>query len=216
MIKLSKTAKPTILVRNADAWTDDLMSYVNRGAIVPDSVKNRYNHPDIKRALTLETHGKCMYCEGFIGAVSYPHIEHFRPKTKYPDKTFEWDNLGLGCQVCNTNKNSVFDESLPYINPYFENPDDFFIFLGTMISQRPGCARAENMKTQLQLNRPELMEQRKEAIERVTNLVERYVAETKPVVKKMLKKNIEIELSPNKPYSRCVKSAVEQMTKEKW
>ena len=216
MIKLSKTAKPNILVQNADSWTKELMSYVHRGLKAPDTVKNRYNHPDVKGALTLETHGKCMYCEGFISAVSYPHIEHFRPKVKYPDKTFEWENLGLGCQVCNMNKGDEFDESLPYINPYYENPDDFFIFLGTMISQRPGCTRAENMKTQLQLNRPELMEQRKEAIERVSNLVERYVVETNPSVKQMLRKNIEIECGPSKAYSRCVKSAVEQMTGKKW
>lgn len=216
MIKLTKTAQPAILTQHADNWTRDLMSFVNRGEKAPDSVKNRYNHPDIKDALTHETHGKCMYCEGFIGAVSYSHIEHFRPKANYPDKTFEWENLGLSCQVCNMNKNDVFDELLPYINPYYENPDDFFIFLGTMVSQKPGCARAENMKTQLQLNRPELMEQREEAIEKVTNLVERYVAETNPSVKQMLRKNIEIEFDASKAYSRCVKSAVEQMTGEIW
>lgn len=216
MIKLSKTSKPNILVQNADAWTNELMSYINRGVNVPDAVKNRYNDIDVKRALSLETHGKCMYCEGFIGAVSYSHIEHFRPKARYPDKTFEWENLGLGCQVCNMKKGDKFDESLPYINPYFENPDDFFIFLGTMISQKPGCSRAENMKTQLDLNRPELMEQRKEAIDKVANLVERYIAETNPSVKQMLRKNIEIEFGPNKAYSRCVKSAVEQLTGEEW
>ena len=157
-----------------------------------------------------------MYCEGYIGAVSYPHIEHFRPKAIYPEKTFDWNNLGLGCQVCNTSKNDSFDESLPYINPYFEDPDDFFFFLGTMIMQKPGCARAENMKNQLKLNRPELMQQRQEAIDRVVNLIERYVGETNPAVKKMLRKNIEMEFSPDKPYSRYVKSAVEKLTNEKW
>lgn len=216
MIKLTKSAKPDILVKNADNWKTELMSYVKRGQAVPDSVKNRYNHPEIKEALKQETHGKCMYCEGYIGAVSYPHIEHFRPKTPYPEKTFEWENMGLGCQVCNTNKNDFFDETLPYINPYYENPDDYFVFLGTMISQKPGCPRAENMKTQLKLNRPELMEQRKDAIEKITNLVERYVAETNPSIKAMLRKNIEIEMGPDKSYSRCIKSAVEQMTNERW
>lgn len=216
MIKLTKIAEPAVLAKNAATWTKDLMSYVNRGVKVPDEVKNKYNQTEIKDTLKRETYGKCMYCEGYIGAVSYPHIEHFRPKAVYPDKTFEWANLGLGCQVCNTNKNDVFDENLPYINPYYENPDDFFIFLGTMVLQKPGCARAENMKNQLKLNRSELMEQRKAAIENISNLVERYNTATDPSVKAMLRKNIEVEIGPDKEFSRCVKAAVEQLTQEKW
>ncbi|MBR5033763.1 MAG: TIGR02646 family protein [Bacteroidales bacterium] len=216
MIKLTKTAEPIVLARNAASWTRDLMSYVNSGLKVPDEVKNKYNQQEVRDALKCETNGKCMYCEGYIGAVSYPHIEHFRPKVVYPDKTFEWANLGLGCQVCNSNKNDSFDENLPYINPYYENPDDFFIFLGTMVMQKPGCARAENMKNRLKLNRPELMEQRKTAIEKVTYLVERYKAASNPSIKEMLKKNIEVEMGPDKEYSRCVKAAVEQMTQENW
>lgn len=216
MIKLTKQPKPQLLVDNADDWTKELLSYVRRGVRVPDTIKNRYNQTEIKEALEKETYGKCMYCEGYIGAVSYSHIEHFRPKTLYPEKTFEWENLGLGCQICNTNKHDAFDEALPYIDPYNENPDDHFIFLGTMMMQKPGCARAENMKNQLKLNRSDLMEQRKEAIERVTNLVERYKGEKAPAIKKMLRKNIELEFGPDRQYSRSVKSAVEQLTGEKW
>lgn len=216
MIKLTKRPKPTILVNKAATWTNELMSYVNSGKEIPKEIRNRYNDSEIRAELTKETSGKCMYCEGFIGAVSYSHIEHFLPKSAYPQKTFEWENLGLGCQVCNTNKNDVFDEALPYINPYFENPDDFFIFLGTMIKQKPGCARGENMIAQLKLNRGELMEQRKNAIDRVSNLVERYMSATDPSIKQMLKKNIQIEIGSEKEYSRCVKSAVELLTNERW
>lgn len=216
MIKLTKQSKPKVLVDNAEKWTKELMSYVDREMKVPDFVKNRYNHPEIKALLETETHGKCMYCEGYIGAVSYSHIEHFRPKTPYPGKTFEWENLGLSCQVCNTSKNDVFDEALPYINPYYENPDDYFFFLGTMVIQKTGCARAENMKNQLKLNRSELMEQRKDAIEKITNLVERYNSEKNTAIKNMLRKNIALELAPDKQFSRCVKSAVEQLTGEQW
>lgn len=216
MIKLTKTSKPNILVKNAVTWTNELMNYVKNGSDIPDSVKNRYNQQEIKDALKQETSGKCMYCESSIGAVSYPHIEHFRPKASYPEKTFEWENLGLGCQICNTSKNDVFDEALPYINPYFENPDDYFIFMGTMIKQKPGCPRGENMISLLKLNRGELMEQRRAAIDNVSNLVERYMASTDPAIKAMLRKNIKIEFQADKPYSRCVKSAVELLTGEKW
>ncbi len=44
---------------------------------------------------------KCAYCESYLMHVSYGHIEHFKPKAKYPQYCFSWDNLLLGCEVCN-------------------------------------------------------------------------------------------------------------------
>lgn len=216
MRKLTKGAKPNILIQKASLWTSELMGYIRRGEEVPKIIKERYNHQEIKDALKKETYGKCMYCEGEIGSVAYPHIEHFRPKSLYPELTFEWNNLGLGCPVCNINKHDVFNTSVPFINPYEENPDDAFVFLGTMIKQKPGCIRAEFMISQLDLNRGELMEQRKAAIDNVSHLVERYVAETDPSVKQILRHTIKAEYGPGKPFSRSVKSAVEILTREKW
>jgi hypothetical protein len=46
-------------------------------------------------------YGKCAYCESQITVVTYGAIEHFYPKARYPDKTFEWSNLLLSCDVCN-------------------------------------------------------------------------------------------------------------------
>lgn len=216
MIRLTKQQKPSILEKNAKAWTNEVMTYVNNGQKVPEAIQNRYNHPEIKSSLTKETSGKCMYCESYIGSVAFSHIEHFRPKALYPEKTFEWENLGLGCPKCNTYKSDVFNEALPYVNPYFENPDNCFVFLGTMIKQKPGSARGENMINQLQLNRSELMERRRAAIDNISQLVERYVSTTDLAIKNMLRSNILIEMGPDKPYSRCVKSAVELLTDEKW
>ena len=76
MIKLSKSHEPDILVKNGKQWTNDLMAYVKSGNKIPDNVKNKYNHPDIKEALIQETHGKCMYCESYISAVTPELIEH--------------------------------------------------------------------------------------------------------------------------------------------
>ena len=60
------------------------------------------------------------------------------------------------------------------------------------------------------------MEQRKDAIEKVSNLVERYNSATDSAIKAMLRKNILVEIGPDKQYSRFVKSAIEQMTNERW
>jgi len=52
---------------------------------------------------------KCAYCESNICAVSYSHIEHYRPKNEYYWLVYSWDNLLLACQICNTNKGEKFE-----------------------------------------------------------------------------------------------------------
>lgn len=42
---------------------------------------------------------RCMYCEDSHGA----HIEHFRPKSRFPLDTFDWNNHLLACEGCNSN-----------------------------------------------------------------------------------------------------------------
>ncbi len=57
---------------------------------------------EIKRVLErmngpLGTH--CMYCEYNEAA----HIDHFEPRASDPLKTFDWDNLHLACDLCDSN-----------------------------------------------------------------------------------------------------------------
>lgn len=47
---------------------------------------------------------RCMFCEDSAGA----HIEHFRPKSRYPGLVFAWANLLYACSVCNERKGSRF------------------------------------------------------------------------------------------------------------
>ena len=211
MIRLHKLAIPLSLQEHKDQWSTELMEYVNRGEKVPDNIKNKYNQEDVKEQLKKETHGKCMYCESFIGAVAYEHIEHFKPKKEYPLLTFEWSNLGLACPKCNTNKLDDFDETCPFINPYVDNPSDHFISAGTMILSKPNDKRAKITEIKLGLNRPELLEARKERIDSVRLLVDQYVSETNESLKILLLKEIQKEISEDKPYSMCVKAIVRQL-----
>jgi uncharacterized protein (TIGR02646 family) len=211
MIKLRKLKEPVILSVNKQKWTDDLMSYINGRQKVPDSVKNKYNHIDIKTVLEEETHSKCMYCESYIPAVAPGHIEHYRPKDKYPDRIFEWNNLGLACPWCNIKKHYNFDENCAFINPYFEDPNDHFISLGTMVCHKPNNRRAELTELQLELNRPELMECRKERIDAIRPLIDKYKATVNPTLKDILRKNIEREMLEDKPYAMCVRAIVKLM-----
>lgn len=69
-----------------------------------------YSDNLVKSTLKLLFQKKCAYCESIISHVSYPHVEHWRPKggvTGQPNHkgyywlASEWNNLLLACSVCN-------------------------------------------------------------------------------------------------------------------
>ena len=216
MIKLNKHPEPDILVQNKDKWTSELMSYIHAGRDIPTNVKNRYNHPDIKSVLRTETNGgKCMYCESPIAVVAPEHIEHYRPKKIYPQLTFDWNNLGLSCPKCNMNKRDIFDEDYPFINPYTDLPNDYFVFLGTMMVHNPNNKRAKITELKLELNRPELMEARKERIDMIRLLIDMYEEENNPTIKNIIRNNIGKETAENTPYSMFTKTVVVMMLSRK-
>lgn len=208
MIKLTKSNIPNILATNSEEWTKKLMNYISSGKEIPETIAKRYNQAEIKEALRNETHCKCMYCESYISAVAPEHIEHYRPKSLYPRLTFNWDNLGLACPWCNMNKKDSFDETCTIVNPYKDNPNDYFISLGTMIKHTPGNKRGELTEELLKLNRPELLECRKNAINNIAPLLDRYMSENNPSLKQILKENIEKELEDDKSYAMCLRAYV--------
>ncbi|MDR2117742.1 MAG: hypothetical protein LBP87_15295 [Planctomycetaceae bacterium] len=47
---------------------------------------------------------RCMYCSNSASS----DIEHFRPKSLFPEKTFEWNNMLWVCSPCNRKKEHAF------------------------------------------------------------------------------------------------------------
>lgn len=105
MIKVKRCEAPANLNRYKDRWTNNLLAEIaSQGgdvSKVKDSFWDKYNKPYVRATLIDMFHGKCAYCESKIVHVEYPHIEHYRPKKKYPPKTFAWCNLLLACAICN-------------------------------------------------------------------------------------------------------------------
>jgi hypothetical protein len=63
-----------------------------------------------------------VYCERRLRGAT---IDHFWPKSRYPERLLTWENWLLACRDCNSNKGDTFelDEGSPrLINPYDENP----------------------------------------------------------------------------------------------
>lgn len=213
MIKLQKSHKPQILIDKAVEWTSKLLSYIHNDKPIPQSVQNRYNHNQIKDTLKDESFSKCMYCESKIKHIAYEHIEHIKPKArrKYPELTFEWDNLGLVCPLCNHNKGDIYDEAVPFINPYVDDPSTHFIFIGHFIYHKAGDSRAELTEKQIELNRPELIERRKERIDALRTLADKYATQTNDTIKAIILEELEKEMGNDKPYSVCSKSIIKPL-----
>ncbi len=156
MIKLYKREEPEVLRDNAAAWLAILQQKVVSGQAATEAEKSRYRHKDIKDTLKLETSGKCAYCESYLLHVAFGDVEHITPKSSDITKTFDWQNLTLACDICNTYKSNI--EGL--VDPYVDDPDDHFDFAGPMIVARISSIRAVRTETEIKLNRGDLLEAR--------------------------------------------------------
>lgn len=166
MIKLTKGDKPTILETHQVRWTKDLVNKMANGERSIAAEQKYYRHPDIKKALLVETHDKCAYCENEILHTDYGDIEHVIPKSRKPELTFEWDNLIIACAKCNINK--ADHEGL--IDPYGVEPCEHFIVSGTFLFGSPTSETGRMSERVLDLNRVELLERRKERLEKLNLL----------------------------------------------
>lgn len=120
MRKVNRGTEPPSLRKNKIAWCKALLDKIKecrgtRGK-VPDSFYDKYQKEDVKKELKRMYKELCCYCEGTIGEVEFGHIEHRKPKRKYPRLTFNWDNLHLSCTACNQNKGNHYDETNPILD----------------------------------------------------------------------------------------------------
>lgn len=91
----------------------------------------RHNKPLIEALSILRimagNRERCMYCGDSYGT----DIEHFWPKSPYPDKMFIWSNMLLCCSCCGSKKGEKFplvnDQPL-LIDPSVDDPWDFLEF----------------------------------------------------------------------------------------
>ncbi len=148
MIRVKRVAEPKILQRNAKRWSDELSEVLHALAALHaleqapkeqvkqaqkkvDTIQKKYRNEEVKDVLVKMFYGKCAYCESKITVVTYGQIEHFYPKSAYPDKTFAWDNLLLSCDKCNNtqHKGTKFpldsDGQPLLINPTDAHTDPF-------------------------------------------------------------------------------------------
>ncbi|MHB9026598.1 MAG: HNH endonuclease [Armatimonadota bacterium] len=114
MKNVTREIKPESLIQNADEWKRLVLENKDNGKEIPPALIEKYKQTDVKESLTRmysdEDGCYCCYCEAQIDDVDYPHIEHRKPKSKFPECAFDWDNLHLACPKCNIHKGNQWDE----------------------------------------------------------------------------------------------------------
>lgn len=205
MIKLTKGPKPTILERNAEAWTLELIQKVANKEEISSTLKNRYNHSEIKDALLQETNGKCAYCESKVGHVAHGDIEHIAPKSIHPSLSYEWTNLTYACPKCNNNKRN--HEGM--VDPYAGEPMAHFFFEGPLLFPMPGDEIAQLTEAKIKLNRSELIEKRKERIQNLHKQIDNLTKTKNKVLKAAIREDILAnETAADKEYAALAKHFV--------
>lgn len=123
-----------------------------------------------KEKLMEEFDGKCAYCDSKIGVTSHGNIEHFYPKSLYPEKISDIDNLLIACQICDMSKAAKFpldsDGNPQLLNPRSDKFEEH-IDLASDGTLHGVTEKGRVTVDILKLNRPELIERRRyELIER--------------------------------------------------
>ncbi len=126
---------------------------------------------DVKLRLNDIYNSKCCYCETKVEG----EVEHFYPKSKFPNKEFDWDNLLWACNKCNKYKSNSFDidtkTEIPLlVNPEKENPESLLSF------KKDGSILSENSRMTYsidtcKLNREWLKNERKAVFDKLKNII---------------------------------------------
>ncbi len=130
MMKLYRPNAPDFLAEHADNWGKEWEEKQKRDnrfswKVFEGKPVNQRILPILKEM----TKEHCSFCDGFTGETSRDTIEHFKPKSTYPREAYQWHNLFLCCDLCQSTKGEKFHEQL--LKPddddyYFEK---FFQFL---------------------------------------------------------------------------------------
>ncbi|WP_462268091.1 HNH endonuclease family protein [Mucilaginibacter sp.] len=181
MIKINRLPKPNILIKKEAAWLTAIKNATNKKD--REEAIKKYQNKKIKSTLIAMFYGKCAFCESYIENVDYGDIEHFKPKSLFPEEAINWDNLLLSCKKCNGagQKGDAWplnNEGGPLINPCTENPNDYFNFEFDTETDvaivKPKNVRGEVSEKLYGLNKLSLVKDRNITIKRLVALAQFY------------------------------------------
>lgn len=181
MIAITRLPIPKTLEDHAVEWRDAYLSAKENELLNPTdktltikrkNAEKKYAQADVKSTLKTMFSRKCAFCERLR---DQPHIEHFWPKTTYPEKCFDWFNLILACETCNGLEFKGikfpldFDKKPLFVNPCDDDPSVHFDFVcevdsnhehGFIAVVKPKTKAGRITVKEIGLNRPNLLQER--------------------------------------------------------
>jgi len=166
MIGVCRGPAPDVLTRNRRKWLD---AWRKAGRPAQKAAAlSKYKHDQVSDALHDLFHSKCAYCEVKTEASDWGNIEHYRPKSRFPELAFDWDNLLWACSRCNSGcKGDEFPEASdggPVLNPCDDEPTEHLVFdldpVAELANVYGETTRGQTTVEVLQLNRPDLRKER--------------------------------------------------------
>ena len=215
MIQLIRPPKPEKLAQEEQSLTQEYKE---------DHNKVVWNKSYIKEALLKMSNNKCCYCECKIGMGEREmHVDHFKPKSVYPDLVVQWDNLLPSCPHCNKQKSSHDTVKEPIINPAKDDPKKYFYLKNyryfckdnrkESISRRTLGVLSLNDTTENVTKRFEIGEQLLKKIEEIANIAveNKGLLETKTIIKNRIKngcRDIMRQGTPDTVYSAFMSTLI--------
>ncbi len=191
-------------VQKSKEGADHFKEYTNDDQIIhPDRYANSPNtkwsffttdmKKELYKDLIAEQKGLCIYCEQSLSEdydTKKVHIEHIRPKSRYENLIFDYNNLAASCngypcdmecpekieEFCGHNKGSEYDEA-NFLNPveiediekYFEYDAEAKIYPTS--EDRDKANKAEYMISILGLNNTYLLDARRRILDKILEIV---------------------------------------------
>lgn len=149
-------------------------------------IKKKLKKHMLENEQKIDDKSYCPYCEMIISSENNDlkedkkcHIEHIKPKSKFPNLAFDYRNFLTSCSdknTCGHCKQSDWDNKL-FINPIEENPKEYFSYsirTGKIIPKKEaGLEYEKAIKTIeiLNLNENKLCDYRKSYINQILNSI---------------------------------------------
>ena len=118
-----------IELRNSwESWGQEFKSKLEAGGKSSDfSWKKNINNPLVSILANL-SYNHCNFCDSYLGGSSTYQLEHYYPKNEYPLLSYNWNNLFLCCNVCNSNANKqrTFIDNLKPDHPDYSFDSVFY------------------------------------------------------------------------------------------
>lgn len=112
MHKLVRPEAPPCLCEQCMAWTEEFVAARRANPAHGFTWRSPGCYDEIRARLLAMSLRHCAFCDGLLGTQSRKTVEHFRPKSVFPEQAYAWDNLYPCCDVCQAAKRESFDEAL--------------------------------------------------------------------------------------------------------